>query len=763
MMIEYEIAMWEHRNNLMSYRKIPEHQRVRGKSRQMSAVMLGTNDTRKKHEDLQKLQALEVARRIDKNARSPNLAPALYSVFSQSCKTKKLTECEIAPEKFDEQIQKDEKLNNHENHPKRSKREGILLPKSKVIAKGVNKKMKSRWRDKSSFVDGFWNYISNNVFTPVDKGVMTYNSVELVPKNMKIKDDVKGWRMVWKTPNQTEKTYDFIKSLHVNTDSLSNDAYCTQRSTQRALTKMYCNEVNDDEGFFGIDYKNAFAQACRSCVNDIVGDQLLNPVIHYSVNVSGKESDLKQSLNGTGAGRATGGPGFNICFDDVLNRLPKKIKDNAAPYADDSQIKVNYKNETMETIINTFKEAEDIGLLMHTEGDKRPTLLVKEKGLDDVINNISERFGDLVKVTKKMTFLGLDHSLDNKSRLTSTLTGKNKKLLSFLAKEMARAMKICDTNSINIHAESDLFKRASQSVASFTESRIQYGILFADLNTIYFYFNVHKKMICTLLGFTPKTFGFRWRTEPDGKYVHNLYDTLSGICSQTYQKLCAIAGKPTLIGMAYRQALVIKMQKDKHADEIHYPNNESILPTRWLRRRRVKFEEKLDNFMDRYELNVETQSHEKPKLNPYFVSYKKIRDKKTRKIYTRLLTDTLFKKHLILRGKKELDTSCRLCGDENSDSLEHYVTHHMTIQIEKPRNQRSVNKYINSEKKAIKEAKRVILDMEPEICEVIAKDITNKNRPFMPKGQTAVELENDRCVTQTPSLTGSTNNNQHTY
>ena len=61
-------------------------------------------------------------------------------------------------------------------------------------------------------------------------------------------------------------------------------------------------------------------------------------------------------------------------------------------------------------------------------------------------------------------------------------------------------------------------KQSRKSTYGINESRIQYGILFADLNTIYFYFNIHKKMICTLLGFTPKSFGFRWRVEPEGKY-----------------------------------------------------------------------------------------------------------------------------------------------------------------------------------------------------------------------------------------------------
>merc|ERR1712127_519404 len=142
--------------------------------------------------------------------------------------------------------------------------------------------------------------------------------------------------------------------------------------------------------------------------------------------------------------------------------------------------------------------------------------------------------GELISVVDEVTFLGLEHSINKKGLITSSLTPKNTQLLSFLSKEMANAMKICDTNSINMHAESKLFKKASQSVASFVESRIQYGILFADLSTIYFFYNIHKKMICSLLGFSGRSFGFKWRTESDGKHVADLYNTLNGICSETY-------------------------------------------------------------------------------------------------------------------------------------------------------------------------------------------------------------------------------------
>ena len=65
-------------------------------------------ETTKKHEELARLRSLEVARRINKNAGNPQLAPSIYAVYSQTAKTKKLVKCKVDASKFADQIQIDE-------------------------------------------------------------------------------------------------------------------------------------------------------------------------------------------------------------------------------------------------------------------------------------------------------------------------------------------------------------------------------------------------------------------------------------------------------------------------------------------------------------------------------------------------------------------------------------------------------------------------------------------------------------------------------
>ena len=277
---------------------------------------------------------------------------------------------------------------------------------------------------------------------------------------------------------------------------------------------------------------------------------------------------------------------------------------------------------------------------------------------------------------------------------------------------MANALKICDTNAINLTAESNLFKKASQSVASFVESRIQYGIMFADLNTIYFFHNIHKKMICSLLGYSGHKFGFKWRTATEGKHVENLYDTLNGICSETYLRLCACAGKPSLLGMAYRQASVINEQFLK--------NNMTESTTGRLRRRKPPFEQKVDKFMEKYKNNPLTQSHDKPKATLYFGLFKEFNARQERKAYIQLLTDIHFNKHMNLRGKPDKNPLCH-CGN-GPDTLGHLVDSHLDIaQLSNRSLSRSINKYIKIENKLIQEGSRVKLEMEPLVCSTLTK------------------------------------------
>ena len=91
-------------------------------------------------------------------------------------------------------------------------------------------------------------YISEAVFTRQDTGVYTYNQVEVVTKDATKDLEIAGWRMVWKTLSLLEKSYDLVKAMHVDSESLLNDAYCVGRSTQRTLTKVCCWKIHGRRG-----------------------------------------------------------------------------------------------------------------------------------------------------------------------------------------------------------------------------------------------------------------------------------------------------------------------------------------------------------------------------------------------------------------------------------------------------------------------------------------------------------------------------------
>ena len=102
-----------------------------------------------------------------------------------------------------------------------------------------------------------------------------YNQVEVVTKDVARHLEIAGWRLVWKTVNLSEKCYDLVKAMHVNSVILLNDAYCIGRSTQRTLTKVNCWRIRGRRGVFGINFRNAFGETCRRCVNDIAGVSLV--------------------------------------------------------------------------------------------------------------------------------------------------------------------------------------------------------------------------------------------------------------------------------------------------------------------------------------------------------------------------------------------------------------------------------------------------------------------------------------------------------
>ena len=664
--LEADILEWETKDALMDHRYVPEHTRVRHTSRQMSKTRLNPDlSPEQKFERLEAQRMTEAVRRLQSNVNSSSLASRLYGIFSQTSKSEQLLKCNIDPEEFARKINNDETRNCHANHPPRTQIPGIKLDHNEVVNQKLLKNIKSRWNDKAWFVPSFWRFIANGVFTQYDNGVHTYNSVGHVVKDKTLVDKPEGWRSVWITPAKSEKTIDFIRASFVNSSSLNNDAYCIDRSCQRTLYKIHNWYFGLDGGSLGIDFQNAFGLACRECSNALFGDTLLNPTIHYTCKTNNGRSELYLSKNGTGAGRATGGPGFNLCFEQVNNKLKLIVdEDKIAPFADDSQIRIPLNDIALTNqIVQCFKEAVDIGLEMHTQGKKGPTLLVANTNLVPS-EYIEQVVGCDIKVVDNTVFLGLKCTIDTKTGfMMSSLTGKTKSTMGFYVNEMSRSMKFFNNNGPTRAAREDIVDSVSQSIAAFLESRIQYGIAYAEAETLTFYFNIHRKAICALLGLPTYIFGFKWKVCKPA-YVNDLYNFLSQLCSPTYSRLCMIAGKPDILGLAFRAILVIESQRSTES-----------------RPRPNVFSRKIDTFARRYREDA-LSSHDTPKKNEFHQCWRAFKTIHSRRVYTLAATDCLIMTHLDARGF-DVDTNCRLCG-EHPETFKHIFDNHTNGNIDLP-------------------------------------------------------------------------------
>jgi hypothetical protein len=718
LLLEKDILMWQIEVATQETRIIYAHKRVRGASRQMSATIFNEKlDPIVKQDQLAEQRLIETARRIHKNANSPKLAHALYAIYSMTAKSNQLLECKIDPERFAAKILADEKRNDHAKHPKREKMVEIMLPKDQVVTQKLLDKLKSKWIDKAMFSEPFWRYISNGTFTEQDRGVYTYNSVETVVKDKSCPAEMKGWRLVWKTPSTSEKTLDLIRACHVNTKLLNNDAYCQDRSTQRTLAQIFSWYIGNNEGLFGIDFVNAFAEVCRSCANTLFGHNLVSEEIEFSCATTAGRSANYISINGSGAGRATGGPAFNICFQQIVDKLSKTIdKNNICPYADDSQIKIKLVSELINKVVQCFKDAHKIGLQVHSSGKKGPTLLVSKKA--NVPKGLLDKLvGVQVEIKEEITFLGIDISIDQKSRyLKATLTKKSKQLLGFYVNEMARTIWTYNNKNPIVNQNTDIFDKISQAIASFLESRMQYSIAYSDAKTIVYFYNIHKKAICSLLGFTTTSFGFKWASVNNNNYIEDFYSFLDNLCSETYKKLCMLAGKPTLMAMAHRAVTVINQQ-------LLYDSG------RGIRVNFNKFSMKLRSFMVRYSDNPENTvySHLEPKRNEFFETREFFKTLKERRIFIRASVDCLLLTHLYARGY-DTATTCRICNTED-ETLSHVLTEHITVPLG-PGLNRNIGKFSKREKRHLQgKSSRVVLFPDAETCYALTTALRDVNVP----------------------------------
>ena len=473
--------------------------------------------------------------------------------------------------------------------------------------------------------------------------------------------------MVWKTPNIVEKSYDLAKAMHVKSAEMRNDAYCPGRSTQRTLSKLCSWKIDPETGLLGVDFENAFGLCCRECANTLAGVTLVADEIEYVVRVNGVESAVQCSRAGTGAGRPTGGPAFNITFEHILDGIPSDMvkRGDMSPFADDSQMKTALVLEYIRDILIKFESGSDVGLSPHLGGPKGPCLLIRE--IDRALaERIAEGVRDIaeLKISTEIIFLGVNVYIDCEHGVSVTsLTSKSKQMLAFFSTQLVRALKLLTSCSkSNSPPDNEMLKSASRSISAFIESRIQYNIAFCDTDSIDYYFNVHKRVVCAILGHSAHFFGFKWRTSTR-KYVSDLYDYLDTICTPTYIRLCKLAGRPTMLDLARRATRVVQNQY------IEERTHDDVVTT--LRPRKPKFISKIEAFNEAYDAQYSKIPN--PRENEFYNLVAESPTVRHRSAAIRMSTDTLLRSHLASRGY-EIDTNCNTCKSE-PETVRHILQH----------------------------------------------------------------------------------------
>ena len=516
-------------------------------------------------------------------------------------------------------------------------------------------------------------------------------------------------------------------SMLIDSAQLTNDAYCPFRSTQRTLAKVSCWLISRESGLLGCDFANAFGNACRPCVNQLLGFEFLNPTINFSVNTAIGSSETAISTMGTGAGRATGGPGFNVLFNHHLTTHPvtKKMLDWLAPFADDSEFLVKLKAEIIRAIIQSFEQAESLGLKVHRTGSKGPTLLVHEDGQEEAKKMLVDGDIEDVNVVSEVKFLGIDiHICTKNNVMVGKLPVKVIRKLNYLVIELGRNYKLSQLTCNSTIKMNKIFRSVSNSVASLIESRFQYAICFLDRGSIYRIMQIHRRALCSLAGKSARFFGFKNFDEKllsDTAAVSDLYECINEISSSTYTRLCAVLGRPTLLQIALRAVNVIHDQANLHVFEQKYSAGSER-----TRKKPPLFVSKIKNFTTRCE--YEELTNTKPKLNDYHQQFLKMETYQARKNFIKAATDTLLLEHLSSKGWDSEIKGCRVLGCSGaSETLEHVFHEHLDEENMNADDIWNLRKALKTERKG----GRIRLNLTSSSVKRVADCFRNVKEPFL--------------------------------
>ena len=454
------------------------------------------------------------------------------------------------------------------------------------------------------------------------------------------------------------------------------------------------------------------------------------------VNTDSGSSEVGVSLTGTGAGRATGGPAFNIAFhhqistDEKIKTLLKKI----APFADDSNVKTKIEYEPIKEIIKGFMGGEQIGLFMHKSGSKGPTVLVHNSQMEstrELLARDDEEFNDVdINVVNKVKFLGLDIFICEKFNIMAAkFPIKTQRLMSFYVSELNQTFRLTTfTKSVSfMHCA---FFQASQTIASTIESRIQYALVYADTETLCMAFNYHRRAICALTGKSFRFFGFKNYNAKKGTFITDLYEAIQEKSSMTYTRLCKALGRPTMLQMALRAVTVVEDQCDlAQLTNDAVDKNDNLMGRVKLRAREPAFVQKIKKFSELCDKNNITNS--KPRNDEFYCEFAKIDSFQGRRNFLKALTDNLMLEHLKSKGWNKEDMSCRVKGcDAKKENIGHIIDSHMNIGLLPPGIRRDLNRMRKIEEKT-KEKERVVLEPSCKAASEIAKVFTGVGEPYL--------------------------------
>ena len=477
----------------------------------------------------------------------------------------------------------------------------------------------------------------------------------------------------------------------------------------------------------GCDYKIAFGLACRPCANQLLGTEFLNPKIEFQVNTAAGSSQTAVSITGTGAGRATGGPGFNIIFNHQISTHPdlKHRNSTNAPFADDSMVKSAINANLIETIIEAFKDGKKYGLYMHETGKKGPTMLVKPSQVSEVSSLMLDGGIVDINVVDEVKFLGVNIKICSKNNImTANMTSSAIKKMNFFVSELNKTYRLVNY-SPSPNAPTSAFLAASFAIASTIESRIQYSLMFLNTKSLFVALNIHRRTICTLTGKSFRFFGFKNLESTNEDFVEDLFGLLSEKCSMTYTVLCKALGRPTIVQMALRSAMVI-LEQINESELVEDYNSARV----GLRKRLPPFLKKVKKFVEDCEANGITNIS--PRENEAYTKFFSIKNFQKKRTFLKVLTDTQLLNQIKSKGWTPEDDKCRIggCDSESKETIDHLLDQHLDLALQKPGVRRELKRLRNVEKNT-KSGERIVMHPNAEAAGIIAEVFDGVQEPAL--------------------------------